>query len=396
MTVLYIHQYFRTPQEPGGTRSYWIAKKLIDSGHKVFMLTSKKFDENTKKHTEIDGINVIYLNVDYNQKMSFFKRIFSFLLFSFSSLREAVKLSSKIDFVYATSTPLTVGFPALFLYYIYNKRYIFEVRDLWPEVPIQLKIIKNKTFIYFIKKIEKLIYQKATEIIALSPGMFEGVYKVTGNKSNISLVPNMSKKNEFYPREKEINLLTKYNIDLNCLNFIYFGSIGYANGLDKLIEFFGQVNDNFKLYIAGSGSEENNLKGLVKLKNITNVSFLGNFNTSGISEIVNCCDVSIVSFLDIPILSTNSPNKFFDSLSAGKPILVNSDGWTRELVENKNCGFYYKYDDIEDFKRVLDNLLTNKPILENMSKNSLALSYNTYDKEILTTKIVEIINNKFS
>ena len=99
MTVLYIHQYFRTPQEPGGTRSYWIAKKLIDSGHKVFMLTSKKFDENTKKHTEIDGINVIYLNVDYNQKMSFFKRIFSFLLFSFSSLREAVKLSSKIDFV---------------------------------------------------------------------------------------------------------------------------------------------------------------------------------------------------------------------------------------------------------------------------------------------------------
>ena len=67
------------------------------------------------------------------------------------------------------------------------------------------------------------------------------------------------------------------------------------------------------------------------------------------SEVVNCCDASMTSFLDLPILYTNSPNKLFDSLSAGKPIIVNSAGWTKDLVENENCGFYVDPNNPEDF-----------------------------------------------
>jgi glycosyltransferase involved in cell wall biosynthesis len=356
------------------------------------MLTSREFEKSTKKHTIVDGIQVISLDVKYSQKMNFIKRVYSFINFSFRSLIESIKISHKIDLVYATSTPLTVGIPALFLHYFFAKKYIFEVRDLWPEVPIQLEIIKNKTLILFLKKFEKLIYKKASSIIALSPGMYQGVLDVIGDKSKISMIPNMSKKSEFYPRKKDNNIIKKFNIDSKCLNFLYFGSIGHANGLYKLVEFFGRMNSNFHLYIAGSGSEENNLINLIRKENINNVSIIGNFNTPDISNILNCCDISIVSFLDIPILSTNSPNKFFDSLSAGKPILVNSDGWTRKLVEKQKCGLYYKYDDFKDFKKVLEKLHLDKAILAPMGESSLNLSNSLYDKEILTLKVLDIVN----
>ena len=110
------------------------------------------------------------------------------------------------------------------------------------------------------------------------------------------------------------------------------------------------------------------------------------------SEIVNCCDSSIVTFKQIPILDTNSPNKLFDSFSAGKPILLNSKGWTKELIEYKNCGFHFELDDEFDLLNKI-NLLKDKDRYKIMSSNSRCLALKEFDKDILTKKIVNFINN---
>jgi len=131
--ILYIHQYFKTPEEPGGTRSYWIAKELISQGYKVTMLTTSNSISDSIVRKKISGIDVIYLKVLYDQKMSVFLRFISFLKFMVLSTYHAYKIKN-IDLVIATSTPLSVGFPAFFLNKIKKLPYIFEVRDLWPEV----------------------------------------------------------------------------------------------------------------------------------------------------------------------------------------------------------------------------------------------------------------------
>ena len=112
MKILYIHQYFQTPRDPGGTRSYWISQELIKNGHEVTMLaTSSKIDSKVQK-INIDGIDVIYLKVPYSQYMSIFKRLLSFVSFMLKSARIALK-EKDVNLVIATSTPLTIGFPAL-------------------------------------------------------------------------------------------------------------------------------------------------------------------------------------------------------------------------------------------------------------------------------------------
>ena len=144
MKILYIHQYFRTPYEPGGTRSYWISQELIKNGHEVTMLTTTERTMASRVEREtIDGINVIYINIPYNNSMSVFDRMMAFLRFMMKSLRLAWA-EKNVDLVLATSTPLTVGFPALVLKRFKKIPFVFEVRDLWPEVPIQMGALKTR------------------------------------------------------------------------------------------------------------------------------------------------------------------------------------------------------------------------------------------------------------
>ena len=112
-----------------------------------------------------------------------------------------------------------------------------------------------------------------------------------------------------------------------------------------------------------------------------------------VSEIVNCCDASIVSFQNIPILATNSPNKLFDSLSAGKPIIVNSAGWTKDLVEKENCGFYVHADYPQQLVDRLIEVKDNKEQLEAWGRKSRELSLTTFDKKILSAKVADVLEN---
>jgi glycosyltransferase involved in cell wall biosynthesis len=227
MKILYIHQYFKTPNEPGGTRSYWISQGLLKSGYKVTMVTGRSLQDKGIERVNVDGIDVIYIRNRYSNEMNAFRRIISFLRFMF--LATIVSLKEKnINLVFATSTPLSIGFPALILKWVKGIPFIFEVRDLWPEAPIQLGVITNPVFIKFARWFEKLIYKNSLHIIALSPGMKEGVLKVGISPQKVDMIPNMSKIDEFYIRPKNQDVAARYNIDTSCFNAIHFGALGKA------------------------------------------------------------------------------------------------------------------------------------------------------------------------
>ncbi|PUV22941.1 glycosyltransferase family 4 protein [Sphingobacterium athyrii] len=393
MNILYIHQYFKTPKQPGGTRSYWLAQELIKNGHCVTIVTAGDDDSLYDEEQEIiiDGIKVKYFNIRYSQSMSILARLKSFMAFIYKASLYSLK-HKDIDLVFATSTPLTVGIPALLLKRFKRIPYIFEVRDLWPEVPIQMGALKNK----FIRKLavilEKTIYRNAKHVIALSPGMEDGVLKYI-SKDRTSMIPNMSKKDEFWPREKNLQKISDLGLDMDTFKVVHFGSLGLANGAHAIIESAKILAEDstVEFLFVGGGATEHTLKEKVIEYGLNNVKFLGKFPMKDVSEIVNFSDVSIVSFLDLPILYTNSPNKLFDSLSAGKPIIVNSAGWTKELVEKFNCGFYVNPVQPVQLVEKIKYLQSNPSIVAEMGEKSRWLAENKYDKSILAKQFVEVI-----
>jgi glycosyltransferase involved in cell wall biosynthesis len=367
----------------------------LKKGHDVTMITSTSKYNDRIVYKSIDGINVVYIKEEYSQNMSVYRRLKSFFGFMFKSTRIALK-QKDVDLVFATSTPLTVGFPALIMKWVKKKPYIFEVRDLWPEVPIQMDAMQNKLTQNIAISFEKTIYINANHVIALSPGMRDGVLKYI-DKDKTSMIPNMSKIDQFYPRPKNEEFARKIGLSKKVFKIIHFGALGLANGADTIIESARLLKDDdtIEFVFLGGGSTEPKLKDLCKEYELTNVLFLGRYPMKETSEMVNICDVSIVSFKDIPILYTNSPNKLFDSLSAAKPIIVNSAGWTKELVEKENCGFYVDPNKPEQLVEKLKLLQKSPELVSEMSANSRRLAENIYDKDILCEEVIKAMETIF-
>lgn len=394
MKIVYIHQYFKTPDEPGGTRSYWFSKELVNRGNQVIMITSTNKFHPASCKVNIDGIDVVYVKNEYSNYFSPTQKVISFLKFMRLSIKEAIK-EKNVDIVYATSTPLTIGGIALWLKLRKGWKYIFEVRDLWPEFPIQVGVIKNRLIIGLLRRFEKCIYDKAEYIVTLSPGMQEGVLKTNVPLDKVCVIPNMSKPDIFFPHAISQQIIDQYKLDTSKFNIVHFGAMGVANGLEYIIEtallLQNRHLDNVNFIFLGDGSTLPILQEKVRKYKLHNIQFLGDHKMDVVAEIVNCCDISITSFLDLPVLYTNSPNKLFDSLSAGKPIIVNSAGWTKELVEKENCGCYVDPNNPQSFVDVIIKIKDNKGLLSEWGQNARKLSEEVFDKSILSRKMADIV-----
>lgn len=399
MKILYIHQYFVTPQEPGATRSYWISKELVKRGHHVTVITGNSESKHEPGRFDRDGIDVIYVKNLYNNSQTKIQKVWSFIKFIFQSIVVAAK-EKDVDLVYATSTPLTIGAVALALRAIKGWRYVFEVRDLWPEFPIQVGAVTNPILIWLLRKFEKRIYKRSEHVVALSPGMQEGVIMAGTPIEKTSMIPNMSKPDIFYPHEVNMDIVKQFGIDLIKFNVIHFGMLAVANGLDYIIkaaiELKKKGDSSIQFLFMGEGAMQPMLEEMVKENGLNNVRFLGNYKVGVVAEVTNCCNASITSFKNLPILATNSPNKLFDSLSAGKPIIVNSAGWTKDMVEKDNCGFFV---DPEKPEMLADKLLEvkdNKTLLEEWGKNARRLSVEVYDKAKLSAQVADVLETTYN
>lgn len=386
MKILYIHQYFKTPQEGGSIRSYYLAKGLVDAGHEVVMITTH---EGKKEVKVVDGIKVQYLPVSYDNKFGFLKRIWSFLTFVRQAKREA-KLISGIDLAYVMTTPLSTGFIALHLKKTLNIPYYFEVGDLWPEAPIQMGVFKNRFLKKWLYSLEKKFYFEADKVIALSPAIRNYIEKVSPN-TKVYVIPNMADCNFFDADLRIGDISNKNNFQIT-----YCGAIGKANHLEFLLDAAAEVkNQKLPVHfnIIGYGSEMSRLKS--RYRRLWNVSFYDHTAKEGVKKLLNESDAVYVSFKDIKVLNTGSPNKFFDSLAAGKLTIINFDGWIRNIVEKNKCGFYHDPHQPVAFARKLKVFLEDVNLLQQYQKNGRKLAELYYDKDIQVKKLLKILNNEY-
>lgn len=387
MKILYIHQYFKTPEEGGAIRSYYLAKGLVDLGHEVELITSH--NEKIYQLKWIEGIKVHYLPVYYSNHLGFTSRVWAFVKFIVLACRVG-RLSQDVKICYSSSTPLTVGIIALYLKFTKNLPYIFEVRDLWPEAPIQIGVIKNKLLIRIIEHLEKNIYYKAEEIIALSPGIKAHIKKIVPKKS-VSLIPNMVDL-ELFDQDQIANSEAS-KIENEKFVITYFGAVSRVNNLKSFndIAIECKSNNNLKFQIIGDGSELSTLQKLKSDNNLKNLEILPFVNKPTLAKELVGSHASFISYLNLRVLETSSPNKFFDSLAAGKLILLNFKGWLYELCMEHNCGIYIAPDKPGDFLSTIRPFLEDKALLKEYQENAkkLATQFKKEDLIKILGKIVE-------
>ena len=406
MHILYLHQYFCPPDGAGGTRSYEIARRLIKRGHKVTMITSSAFFPDnykfqTRENIYLDGIELLVCNVKYNNSMNFNRRVFAFIEFIFKSITLTLK-TKNTDLIFATSTPLTIIIPAFIISIIRNNPIVFEVRDLWPELPIAVGAIKNPILKFLTYKLEKFAYIISKRIIALSPGMKDSIEKKGVNKSKISIVPNGCDIDLFQRHDSiNINEIITENKILTKPIVLYAGTFGVINDLNYII---GLANESLKLgldinfLLCGDGLEKDHIIRRAKKTNTLNKNLwiLDSIPKTSVPTLMNIATVSISVFKNIPEMQNNSANKFFDSIAAGKPIIINYKGWQAKLIESAGIGLVLPYKDKKNAIIKLNKFINSKKRLSYAQLKAQQLSKGKFNRERQFFNLVSILENSNS
>jgi glycosyltransferase involved in cell wall biosynthesis len=388
--ILILHQHFKTPQKGGAIRSYYLAKALVDKGIEVIVITAH--NEATYKREDVEGIEVHYLPIAYDNRFGFAARSWSFIKYVNGVLYLA-KQFHDVDYCYAISVPLTVGLAAMRIKGRYKIPYIFEVGDLWPEAPIQMGFVKNYFFQHALYALEKRIYKSAQTIVALSPAIQSAIeMKVPGKK--IHLIPNMADCDFYHPESKESALEEKYTVQGKFV-VSYIGAIGVANGLDYFLACAREsrkANLPIHFLVCGDGAELDRLKKSADQHELHNLTFLPFTNREGVREVMNITDAAFVCYKPVPVLETGSPNKYFDGLAAGKMIIINFGGWIKEEIEKNQCGVYVNPHEPADFVRKTSPIINNKELQLQLSNNARLLAERSYTRAKLGSKFVGIFN----
>lgn len=390
MKILYLHQYFQTPLGAGGIRSYVIAKHLIGLGHEVKMVYLNTDRAGNDYKDDYEGIKLIKLKYNYSNKQSFFKRTMVFIKFSLKTC--SIVLKEDYDVIYATSTPLTIGIPALVAKLIRRKKYIFEVRDLWPELPRAMGVINNKFIYYCLKTLEISCYKFADVCVGLSPGIIDGITKYIPHRKTV-LVSNFSNTDFFDP---------KINFNVNKkIKLVYAGAFGLANGIDnilneaKILLELGYDKDFFQFDFYGTGMKQQHLINRVKNENITNCKFYSSVPKIELKKIFHQYDLGVMSLENIKEFHYGtSPNKFFDYISSGMPVICNYEGWIKDLIIKHDIGIATNPYIKSDFTDKLLILLNNKKMLQEQSKNARNLAENIFSDKVQLKEITKIFKNK--
>lgn len=381
----------------GGTRSYEFARRLVSRGHEVHVITSWRDGSkgNGWFETMEEGIHVHWLPVAYSNHMSFPRRIVSFFKFAFGSARKAVSI--KADLIFATSTPLTIALPAAWAKLRLGIPIVFEVRDLWPELPIAMGSLRNPILRTAARLLEFLAYHNSKAVIALSPGMKDGVIKRDYPQKQIAVIPNCSDNAVF---DVDYSLGRAFRNERPWLGdspiLLYAGTFGKINGVSYLIDLalsLKIIDSNIKILLIGRGAEfELVLERAKKLGVFDNNVFMEyQMSKSEIVSALSAATVASTLFLDVPEMRANSANKFFDCLASGTPVFLNYGGWMNDLIIRRGCGMSGWGLTLSEVAVHLDDKINDETWLREAGAASKKLAYEKFDRDILADKFAQIL-----
>jgi glycosyltransferase involved in cell wall biosynthesis len=381
--VLYFHQHFSTPQGSAGTRSYEMARALIAEGHEVVMVCGRYAQARTgldgpyvkgKRRGVVEGIEVIEFDLDYGNHMGLLKRAGVFARYAIGAIE--VALRERADVIFATSTPLTAGIPGIVARWLKGSRFVFEVRDLWPELPREMGVIRNPLVLAMLSVLEWASYRSAHRLIGLSPGIVQGIERRGVRPEHIAMVPNGCDLDLFAsPAER----WRPEGVGEDQLLAVFSGTHGNANGLGAVLD-AGAVlqarrRDDIRIVLIGTGGEKDRLKARAKAEGIDTVLFLDPVPKTRLNGLLAGADIGLQVLRNVPAFYYGtSPNKFFDYIASGLPVLNNYPGWLAGLITESGCGYAVPPDDPEAFADALIAASENRAALAQMGRRARALA----------------------
>lgn len=383
----------------GSTRSYEMARRMVLRGHEVHLITSDRRANPCYRgwrQEDIDGIQVHWFPVPYRNADGHKQRVKSFLRFAFHATTRAFKLAP--DLIFASSTPLTVSLPALLVAWARKRPFVFEARDLWPELPIAVGALKNPIARWLAHVLERETYRRACAIVALSPGIAKGIQKQLQQPTPLHVIPNACDGDLFGSSHNECQGFRDQHPELGEAPFVlYAGTLGRINNVAYLAHVAKHCLDRCgadspKFVVIGHGAEDEDIRAAAENLGVLGRNFFM-YRPVSKREVVQAYQAASLGssiFADVPEMENNSANKFFDTLASGTAVAINYGGWQAALVQEHDLGLVLDRDPAKAADAIV-GLLGAPERLQVCADNAHRLAGSQFDREDLAEQLVKVL-----
>jgi glycosyltransferase involved in cell wall biosynthesis len=402
MRILILTQYF--PPEVGApqNRLFELAVRLQKNGIDTTILTAmpnypqmkihEKYKNKIYTRENMSGLDVYRSWIFVSQKRSIVFRLLNYFSFVFSSLFLGLFLRKKVDFIFCESPPLFLGITAHLLSKFKRAKLIFNVSDLWPESAEKLGIIENKFFLNLSTRLEEFLYKNSIFITGQTQGIVHNIKRRFPSK-NVYWLPNGVDLNiyNFSSSELESNVLISYGVKPEDKVFLYGGIIGYAQGLEIIVEAANllQSESKVKFVLLGNGPEKQKLIDLVAHYKLDNVIFIDTVQKAMMPSIVNSITAAIIPLKKLDLFKGAIPSKIFENLAMKKPILLGVDGEAKELfIDQGNCGLFFEPENYVDLKDKIVELLHRQDKVKELGDNGFNFVKENFNRDKITLDFI--------
>jgi hypothetical protein len=387
MRLTYIHQHFRTPEEAGGGRPYEFARRLAEQDDAIVTMICGG-EKNAR--FRVAGFDVIQVRSSYSNEMSFARRLFSFIKFMLAATKTASSIEA--DVVFASSTPLTAAVPGIIASRLRRARFVLEIRDLWPTVPIQLNLLP-RPLIPIALLLERVAYNSADHVIALSPWMGEGV-RAVNQEVPVSIIPNCAD-TSFIPDQERATVRATLGLAEDDLLLYYAGSLGISYDPEWLARLsLALRGTKARLVVIGEGAGEVSARRLLIAAGEDPArTFIGKIGRDDVFELGSAADLAVSSLIDSDVLSHNSLNKVFDAFALGRPIAFNHGGWLCERALEHGAGWRLPRElDRETVHSWVETLTQDR--VRSASDASAAIGREQFDRDTLFDQFQAVLKGE--
>jgi glycosyltransferase involved in cell wall biosynthesis len=398
MHILILHQAFATLAEPGGTRHHEMARYFVRQGHRVTVLTGQvsyltgKGTDGGKwlsKQTDPFGIEIFRSYTYQGWHRSFLHRIFSFLSFMFSSFLVGLHIRD-IDLIWGTTPPIFQGITAWILARIKKAVFLLEVRDLWPTFAIAVGVLRNPVLIRLSEGLERFLYRRADHVVINSPGFEEHV--IRKGATDVHLVANGVDGSMFQPASDGLPIREEWGLKGEFI-VLYAGAHGLSNDLETVLMAADSLREreHVQFIFVGDGKEKDHLIAHAKALELENIQFLPAVPKERMPEILAAADACVAILKPIEAYKTTYPNKVFDYMAAGRPVILAIDGVIREVVEEARAGIFCQPGDPEGMVEVIVQLEQNRARGKQMGLAGREFVEKHFDRDIIAQKMLSLM-----
>ena len=400
MRILLINQAFVSPDEPGHTRHFEMAKFLQSRGHDLVIVASDlnyQTGQRTVARTGIfaeqnfDGVRVLRSYIYPALHRSYFWRIVSFFSFMFSSVWTALQVKD-VDLVMGTTPPIFQAVSAWVVALIRRKPFLLEVRDLWPEFGVSMGVLKNPVVIALARWLEMFLYARASHILVNSPAYKEYMIGKGVPENKVTYIAYGTDVDIFNPGVDGSSIRAELGVDDKFV-VLYAGALGQANDIDTILRAAERLKGEDKIcfVLFGDGKERKRLGAEAERMKLSNVTFAGVRPKKEMPLVVASADVCLAILQDIPMFRTTYPNKVFDYMAAGHATVLVIDGVTRKLIEDSYGGAYIQPGDEQRLAETILDLSKNPDIVKQMGLNAREYLVKHLDRRDKLNETLELL-----